>query len=888
MSEPIRVLIVEDLPTDAELSEREIGKALGSCEFRRVETREKYLAALDEFGPALIVSDYRLPHFDGMTALKLAVEHCPDVPFIVVTGSMNEDTAVECMRAGAWDYVIKEHVKRLGPAVHSALEQQRVRIGRKRAEVALRNSEAELRAALNATPFPIALVDVQGNNIEFWSHSALTLFGHTAPTAPEWYQMAYPDPDYRREVIERWSPLLEKAHSSGQTVNTGEYRVTCRDGSVRLCELYATFLPNRLVVTFNDITARNQAEAALRESEARFRDIFERSTIGKALTRHDGRLIRVNRAFADMLGFSIEELQRLTLAEITHPDDIAESRECVRSVVSGERTSLRMEKRYRHRDGHWVFGDTSATLLHNIQGTPPCLIASIVDISGRKQAEVALRESEARFRNIFERSTVGQALTGRDGRLLNVNQSLADMLGFSIEELEQVTFGDLTHPDDVAETQKCARSLFAGERTTYRFEKRYIHRDGHIVFADVSSTLLRDDHGAPLCLIKSVVDISAQKRAEEELRFRNVILSTQQEASIDGILVVDVNGKIASSNGRFAEMWGIPSDIMESRSDERALQSVLEKLADPEAFISEVKRLYAIPGEKSRDEIALKDGRTFDRYSAPMLDADGKCFGRVWHFRDITEQKRIETALAAANSELDRRVAERTAELLVSNQELESFAYAVSHDLRAPLRGIDGWSQAVLEDCGPQLDERGRTYLATVRSETHRMAELIDGLLELSRVTRATMKRETVDLTAMAQELEASLRASQPERAVDSVIAPGMVAEGDAVLLRAVLQNLLANAWKFTGKRPRARIEVGCTSEPGRTVYHVRDDGAGFDMRYAGKLFAPFQRLHSFEEFTGTGIGLATVQRIIHRHGGKVWATAEVDQGATFYFTLTA
>jgi light-regulated signal transduction histidine kinase (bacteriophytochrome) len=161
-------------------------------------------------------------------------------------------------------------------------------------------------------------------------------------------------------------------------------------------------------------------------------------------------------------------------------------------------------------------------------------------------------------------------------------------------------------------------------------------------------------------------------------------------------------------------------------------------------------------------------------------------------------------------------------------------------------------------------------------------------LLELSRVTRAPMKRGTVDLTAMAGELEASLLAGQPERAVDFVIAPGMVAEGDAVLLRAVLQNLLGNAWKFTGKRPRARIEVGCTSEQGRTVYHVRDDGAGFDMRFAGKLFAPFQRLHSLQEFPGTGIGLATVQRIIHRHGGKVWATAEVDRGATFYFSLTA
>jgi PAS domain S-box-containing protein len=257
-------------------------------------------------------------------------------------------------------------------------------------------------------------------------------------------------------------------------------------------------------------------------------------------------------------------------------------------------------------------------------------------------------------------------------------------------------------------------------------------------------------------------------------------------------------------------------------------------------------------------------------------------------FDNITERKRAEADLVEAHVKLEQRVAERTAELSVANQELESFAYAVSHDLRAPLRGIDGWSQAVMEDCGPQLDERGRKYLTTVRSETRRMDELIDNLLELSRVTRAPMKRQPIDLTAMAQEVEASLRTSQPERVVDFVVAPGMVAMGDAVLLRAVLQNLLGNAWKFSGKRPRARIEVGCTSEPGRTVYHVRDDGVGFDMRFAGKLFAPFQRLHSLEEFPGTGIGLATVQRIIHRHDGRVWATAELDRGATFYFSLTA
>ena len=257
-------------------------------------------------------------------------------------------------------------------------------------------------------------------------------------------------------------------------------------------------------------------------------------------------------------------------------------------------------------------------------------------------------------------------------------------------------------------------------------------------------------------------------------------------------------------------------------------------------------------------------------------------------FDNITERKRAEAELAEAHAKLEQRVAERTAELSVANQELESFAYAVSHDLRAPLRGIDGWSQAVLEDCGPRLDERERGYLETVRSETRRMDELIDNLLELSRVTRAPMRRQPIDMTAMAQEVEASLRASQPDRVLDFVMAPGMVAVGDAVLLRAVMQNLLGNAWKFSGKRPRARIEVGCTSEPGRTVYYVRDDGVGFDMRFAGKLFAPFQRLHSLEEFPGTGIGLATVQRIIHRHDGKVWATAELDRGATFYFSLTA
>jgi hypothetical protein len=242
------------------------------------------------------------------------------------------------------------------------------------------------------------------------------------------------------------------------------------------------------------------------------------------------------------------------------------------------------------------------------------------------------------------------------------------------------------------------------------------------------------------------------------------------------------------------------------------------------------------------------------------------------------------------NEELNRAKDELqivNAALEAANKELEAFSYSVSHDLRAPLRSIDGFSQALLEDCVDQLDEEGKDNLQRVRAATQRMGELIDDMLNLSRVARKEIRVETVDLSAMAQTIAAELRRSQPERQVELVIAEGMVADGDSGLLKAALENLLGNAWKFTGKRSEAKIEFGITRQDGISAYFVRDNGAGFDPAYADKLFGAFQRLHDAHEFIGTGIGLATVQRIIHRHGGQVWAESEVGKGATFYFTLS-
>ncbi|MFZ5775561.1 MAG: sensor histidine kinase [Thermodesulfobacteriota bacterium] len=254
--------------------------------------------------------------------------------------------------------------------------------------------------------------------------------------------------------------------------------------------------------------------------------------------------------------------------------------------------------------------------------------------------------------------------------------------------------------------------------------------------------------------------------------------------------------------------------------------------------------------------------------------------------QEVVERRRAEDEVRRINEELEERVEERTAQIAAANQELDAFAYSVSHDLRAPLRGIDGFSLALEEDYGDKLDDAARDYIRRIRAGCLRMGDLIDDMLQLSRLSRGEIHEQDVDLSAMAGEIVDELRKGAPERRVEVEIVPGLVVRGDAVLLRAVMENLLGNAWKFTGKTEPARITVGEERKGGKRAIVVRDNGAGFDMAYANKLFVAFQRLHSPQEFDGTGIGLATVQRIIHRHGGEIWAEGEVGKGAAFFFTL--
>ena len=385
------------------------------------------------------------------------------------------------------------------------------------------------------------------------------------------------------------------------------------------------------------------------------------------------------------------------------------------------------------------------------------------------------------------------------------------------------------------------------------------------------------------------------ERQRIEAAVLQATLILREQASLldlaqDAIVVRNLDRTLRVWNKGAERLYGWSADEVLGKTMAR------EMFRSPQVLVDVIDQVLAADGDWSGEvEQFARDGSRVDveMRSAVVRDAHGQVTGVMGVETDIRERKRAREEILQLNSSLEERVSQRTAQLEFANQQLEAFSYSVSHDLRSPLSAIDGFSN-LLEKAADKpgaapLSERQRHYLARIRAGVGQMGELIDALLSLAQVSRASLLWEAVDLSAQATALLAGLQEREPGRVARLQVEPGLTAQGDARLLRQVLDNLLANAWKFTQGRPETQISVGCEpGSAGETVYFVRDNGAGFDMAYAEKLFGAFQRLHSQDEFAGTGVGLATVQRIIARHGGRVWADAAVGQGATFYFTLGA
>jgi PAS domain S-box-containing protein len=369
-----------------------------------------------------------------------------------------------------------------------------------------------------------------------------------------------------------------------------------------------------------------------------------------------------------------------------------------------------------------------------------------------------------------------------------------------------------------------------------------------------------------------VIAHDAMRRAahadEQRLQLASIV-----ESSDDAIIASDLNDAIQSFNKGAERLFGYAAQDVVGRSISQLL---------PEGQPGEEPALVArlCTGETVAPFETVRrraDGHLVDVSvtMSPIRESQGQIVGVSWAGRDISERKRAQLQIVRA-----REAAE------AANRELEAFSFSVAHDLRAPLRSINGFSHILLEDYGPALDAVAQTHLIRVQNSANLMGRLIDALLDLGRISRTDISLQRVDLSQLASATAERLKEFEPARTVEFVIDDGLSEQGDGTLLGAVLDNLLGNAWKFTRDKPKARIEVGRTDDNGRTVYHVRDNGVGFDMAYASKLFGVFQRLHSNEQFEGTGVGLATVQRIIQRHGGDVWAEGKVGEGASFYFTF--
>jgi PAS domain S-box-containing protein len=737
---------------------------------------------------------------------------------------------------------------------------------------------------IESIPGILYLFDAEGRYL-LWNRNHETLTGYSATEMKALHPLDMFEGDDRRLIEERIGAVFSLGFATAEATLvskdgtrrpfyfTGE-RITLEDGRPGL------------VGVGIDMSERRRIEDKLARQTAVLQATLEAMDQGISVVDADLNMSALNRRFCEMLeipeslaarGASFADFCRYNAERGEYGPCDVESK--VREMV----------ERARHAQPH-VFRRTRPNgRVIEVRGNPMPgggFVTTYTDVTEQEHAQTALKRSEQRYRQLIELSP-DAIYVHRNRIILFANPAAARLWGLdSADQAIGRNLLDFIH-DGSRELVRQRIARVEAEPAPFRLpwaEQEYQRRDGTTIPVEGSATAIELEDGP--AILSVIRDISARRQAEaalreSEARFRHIV-----EQSPISMAIVSMDGTIEFINRKAIDTFGYqPEDIP-------TMENWWVKAYPDEAYRNEVVALWmGLVGkaiahnqeiEAREYRVACKDGseKTMSIFGVPVED---KVFVM---FDDITERKRAEAEILLLNETLEQRVRERTAELEASNKELESFSYSVSHDLRAPLRAMNGFSHLLEEEYARKLDENGLNYLSRIRDASKRMGELIDNLLDLARVSRQELKRVQVDLSALASGVREALEDQFPQRQVDWQIAPGLLVRADPVLMKALIENLLRNAWKFTAERQDARIALAAERRGRETVYCVRDNGAGFEMAYADKLFRPFQRLHDPKRFEGTGIGLAIVQRVLLRHGGRIWAESAPNQGAAFYFTL--
>ena len=900
MTEPLRILILEDNPADTELIQFELTEAGIIFTPKVVMTERDFVRAIQKFSPDLILSDYDLPTYNGTLALAEAKKLCPETPFILVTGAIVEDRAIEILTQGAKDYVLKNRLdQRLAPAVKRALAEAEEHRARKKAEEDLRKAHrnleslveqrtTELKTVLDTAPVAIWIAHdsecklITGNAYADEIIMKTSRLGNISRSAAPGeaavsYKVFHDGVELKPEEMP-----AQVATATGKPVTDMDVELVFSDGRrVHLIESATPLFDSNghvrgAIITGSDVSKLKRSENAFKHSEERQRLVFQASSMGTFevdLLTGEGQW---NATEFELLGLRPGEVVASpdTFFRFVHPDDVEQLQDQWKEAMRSGK--LDAEFRVVRADGQerWLAGKgqffSDGKPEGNDSGTrrePLRFMGVNFDITERKKAEEAVAAAQSQIQGIIDNSTPIIYVLDLEERFLLANTALACLLNSTPERIIGKRRHDFMPKQDADWHESNDRQVIEAGKAL-EFEEYSQLKDRSITWLTTKFPL-RDAQGRIYAVAGISADVSEHKRVEEALRESEGRFRVLTENSSLAFGVSSSDGKFLYINKAYEKLFGYT-------------QKELNYLNASELWRNPEDRRKMIDAVRSKGflidyevELKRKDGTPFwAMLSVNSIDYNGNQ-AIMASVHDITERRRAEEGLK-----------EKTKQLEDANKELESFSYSVSHDLRAPLRAIDGYSRMILIKQGEQLDEETRQRLQIIKDNTEKMGRLIDDLLALSRFGSQAMTNKSLNMEELISEVWSELLAMHPDRKVTLKNGQMPVAWGDRSLMWQVYSNLLGNALKFTHGRECALIETGGFVQNGEIIYYVRDNGIGFDMKYHDTLFGVFQRLHSAAEFEGTGVGLAIVQRIINRHGGRIWAEGEVDKGATFYFTL--